>query len=90
MIYKIVHSFHYKKNELLRRVFGLPLYMRSIAAFSMTAAIGTVFSASYSGGTKNRRNRPVLAAVIELLRRSKNPAAIGILFAAGWTTTIDL
>ena len=43
MIYKIVHSFHYKKNELLRRVFGLPLYMRSIAAFFVTAAIGRIF-----------------------------------------------
>ena len=52
--------------RLLRRVFRPPLYMRSIAAFFVTAAIGRVFAASYSGGTKNRCNRPVLAAVTEL------------------------
>ena len=29
--------------RLLRRIFGPPLYMRSIAAFFVTAAIGRVF-----------------------------------------------
>ena len=52
--------------RLLQHVFRSPLYMRSIAAFFVTAAIGRVFAASYSGGTKNRCNRPVLAAVTEL------------------------
>ena len=52
--------------RLLWRIFRPPLYMRSIAAFFVTAAIGGFFAASYSGGTKNRCNRPVLAAVTEL------------------------